>query len=429
MLQGYFEQQMNESAVFEFFVRKLPRNRNFLMAVGLEQALSLLENLQFTREEIEWLASTGKFRRAFLHFLGGVRFTGDVHAMPEGTLFFPNEPILRVTAPMPEAQLVETRLINLLQFETMIASKAARCVLVAPGKTLVDFGLRHAHGVEAGLLAARASYLAGFSGTSTVEAGKLWNIPIFGTMAHSFVQAHESECEAFEHFARANSDNATLLLDTYDTEGAAQLVVQLAPKLKADGINIQAVRLDSGDLGEHARQVRKILNEGGLPEVRIVASGALDEFALETLADAPIDSFGIGTRLDTSADAPHLDCAYKLVEYAGRLCLKRSEGKATLPGRKQVFRSYDKRGQFAGDILTLEGDFQSGEALLHPVMRAGKRLSSPTPLAEIREHAVNELHRLPVQLRRLESVGRSYEVRLSAALESAFAGSRKVETP
>ncbi|MDE2310778.1 MAG: nicotinate phosphoribosyltransferase, partial [Betaproteobacteria bacterium] len=260
MLQGYHDSGMEEVAVFEFFVRKLRPGRGFLMAAGLEQVLEFLEGLHFSSEELAWLASTGRFSREFLARLETLHFTGDVHAMPEGTVFFPNEPILRVTAPIAQAQLVETRLINLLHFQTLIASKAARMVLMAPDKLLVDFGLRRAHGAEAGLLAARASYLAGFTGTSNVLAGMQFGIPLFGTMAHSFVQAHADETLAFEHFAHAQPDNVVLLIDTYDTEAAASKVVALAPQLKRQGIRIKGVRIDSGDLADHARKVRQILD-------------------------------------------------------------------------------------------------------------------------------------------------------------------------
>src|SRR5512143_3920458 len=239
MLQGYFDHAMDENAVFEFFVRKLPSQRNFFIAGGLEQALSFVENLRLTSEELEWISGHGAFRPAFVRYLEKLRFTGDIHAMPEGTVFFPNEPILRVTAPLPQAQLVESRLINLLHFQTLIASKAARSVLVAPNKLLVDFGLRRAHGAEAGLLAARASYLAGFSGSATMLAGMLYGVPTFGTMAHSYVQAHADEAGAFEHFARSYSDGAILLIDTYDTEAAASKVVALARKLQAEGIALK----------------------------------------------------------------------------------------------------------------------------------------------------------------------------------------------
>jgi nicotinate phosphoribosyltransferase len=408
---------MEEQATFEFFVRKLPPKRNFLLAAGLEQALSFLENLRFTSEELEWLNGSGLFRRALVDYLEKLHFTGDVHAMPEGTVFFPDEPIVRITAPLPQAQLVETRLINLLHFQTLIASKAARSVLVAPGKLLVDFGLRRAHGAEAGLLAARASYLAGFSGTSTVQAAPQFGIPIYGTMAHSFVQAHEDETAAFERFAYANADNVVLLIDTYDTEAGAAKVVSLAPRLREKGIAIQGVRLDSGDLAEHARKVRRILDEGGLSDAVIFASGNLDESSVAQLlaAQAPIDGFGIGTRMDTSADAPYLDCAYKLEEYAGQARRKRSEGKATWPGRKQVYRRYDADGRMSGDILTLEDDPQGGEPLIQPVMYAGRRLNAAAPLTVLRERARNQLARLPQQLRTLEK-GPDYPVQVSAAL-------------
>ncbi|MDD5558206.1 nicotinate phosphoribosyltransferase [Candidatus Methylomirabilis sp.] len=417
MLQGYVEQGMEEQATFEFFVRKLPPTRNFLLAAGLEQALCFLEQLRFTPEELEWLNGCGLFRRALVDYLEKLRFTGDVHAMPEGTVFFPDEPIVRITAPLPQAQLVETRLINLLHFQTLIASKAARSVLVAPGKLLVDFGLRRAHGAEAGLLAARASYLAGFSGTSAVQAAPLFGIPIYGTMAHSFVQAHEDETAAFERFAYANADNVVLLIDTYDTEAGAAKVVSLAPRLREKGIAIQGVRLDSGDLADHARKVRRILDEGGLSDAVIFASGNLDESSVEQLvaAQAPIDGFGIGTRMNTSADAPYLDCAYKLEEYAGQARCKRSEGKATWPGRKQVYRRYDADGRMSGDILTLEDDPQAGEPLIQPVMRAGKRLADTTPLSTLRKRARSQLAHLPQALRTLEK-GPDYPVQVSVAL-------------
>ena len=417
MLQGYIEQGMEEQATFEFFVRKLPPTRNFLLAAGLEQTLSFLENLCFTPEELEWLNGCGLFRRALVDYLEKLHFTGDVHAMPEGTVFFYDEPIVRITAPLPQAQLVETRLINLLHFQTLIASKAARSVLVAPGKLLVDFGLRRAHGAEAGLLAARASYLAGFSGSSTVAAAPLFGIPIYGTMAHSFIQAHEDETAAFERFAYANADNVVLLIDTYDTEAGAEKVVSLAPRLREKGIAIHGVRLDSGDLAEHARKVRRILDEGGLSDAVIFASGNLDESSVGQLvaAQAPIDGFGIGTRMDTSADAPYLDCAYKLEEYAGQARRKRSEGKATWPGRKQVYRRHDADGRMSGDILTLEDDPQEGEPLIQPVMRAGQRLNAATPLTALRERARNQLARLPQGLQTLEK-GPDYPVQVSPAL-------------
>jgi nicotinate phosphoribosyltransferase len=416
MMQAYLDHGMEETAVFEFFVRKLPARRNFLVAAGLEQALHFLENVRFTGAELDWIDNCGIFKSSFARYLESFRFTGDVHAMAEGSVFFPDEPILRVTAPMPEAQLVESRLINLLHFQSLIASKAARSVLMAPGKLLVDFGFRRAHGAEAGLMAARASYLAGFSGTATVLAAPLFDIPVYGTMAHSFVQAHEEEALAFERFARSHPGNVILLIDTYDTEAAAEKVVRLAPKLARDGIAIKGVRLDSGDLAEHARKVRRILDEGGLRKVTIFASGSVDEYVMKRLgeASAPIDGYGIGTHMDTSADAPYLDCAYKLVEYAGQARRKRSEGKVLWPGRKQVYRRYNDAGRMESDVLSLEGDDQEGSPLIQRVMTSGKRLlPPPAPLAELRERTLRELARLPEELRAIES-GPSYPVHVAA---------------
>ncbi|MBI4290736.1 MAG: nicotinate phosphoribosyltransferase [Betaproteobacteria bacterium] len=417
MIQAYLDAGMVEEAVFEFFVRKLPQGRNFLIAAGLEQVLRYLESLVFSPQELEWLERAGGFNRRFIDYLAELRFAGEVHAMPEGTAFFPNEPILRVTAPIPVAQLVESRIINLLNFETLIASKAARCVLAAPGKFLVDFGLRRAHGAEAGLLASRASYLAGFSGTSAVLAGAELDIPVFGTMAHSFIQAHATEREAFAHFAAARPRNVTFLIDTYDTEAAAQKVVDLAPALLAQGVSIRSVRLDSGDLAAHAFKVRRILDAGGLARVGIFCSGGLDEYALRDLLSggAPIDGFGVGTALDVSADSPCLDAAYKLQEYAGQARRKRSEGKATWPGRKQVYRRFAGDGTIAGDMLTLESDPQEGAPLIVPVMRGGQRLAQES-LARLRARAAAELARLPQELRRLEDCATPYPVEVSRSL-------------
>jgi len=417
MMQAYLEQGRTGPAVFELFFRKLPPRRGFLVAAGLEQALMYLERLRFQDWELDWLVHSGRFSRDFIDYLARVRFSGDVDAMPEGRIFFPDEPILRVTAPLPHAQLVETRLINLLHFQTVIASKAARMVSVAPGKLLVDFGLRRAHGSEAGLLAARACYIAGFGGTATLLADVAFGIPVFGTMAHSFVQAYDDETEAFAAFARSRPKNLTLLIDTYDSEAAARKVVALAPKLGAENIEIGAVRLDSGDLLDLSRKVRKILDAGGLGKTQIFASGGLDETVIQRLSEAhaPIDGFGIGTSLTTSSDLPALDCAYKLQEYAGLPRRKRSTGKATWPGRKQVFRQYGADGRMAGDLLTLDGQKDTGEPLIEPVMRNGKRLAVAPPLAEARARAAQELARLPVELRALESP-QPYPVQVAPAL-------------
>ena len=417
MMEAYLDQGMTETAVFELFVRRLPEKRSFLMVAGLEQALEYLETLRFTPDEIDWLARSGRFRSSTLDYLAELRFTGDVHAMPEGTIFFPNEPILRITAPLPLAQLVETRLMNILHYQILVASKAARSVLAAPGKLLVDFGLRRAHGAEAGLMAARASYLAGFAGTATVLADELFGIPSFGTMAHSFIEAHDDEATAFEHFATSRPNNLTFLIDTYDTVAAARKIVTLAPRLKARGITIRTVRIDSGDLVALSKQVRAILDQGGLADVGIFASGGLDEEASADLLarGAALTGFGLGTALTTSADAPSVDCVYKLQEYAGVARRKHSVGKTTWPGRKQVWRRYASDGQLAGDMLSLENDRQAGEPLLVPVMRSGQRLGPSPSLLESRKRAAHELARLPEPLRHLNGKT-TYPVEVGQAL-------------
>ncbi|WP_126283385.1 nicotinate phosphoribosyltransferase [Burkholderia stagnalis] len=421
MLQAYFDAGMNDVASFEFFVRALPPQRNFLMAAGLAPVLDYLEQVRFTDDDLACLARTNRFRAEFLASLAGWRFTGTVHAMPEGTVCFADEPLLRITAPLREAQLVESRVMNLLHYATLAASKAARSVLAAPGRVLVDFGLRRAHGAEAGLLSARASYLAGFSGTATVLAGVRYGIPTFGTMAHSYVQAHGDEAHAFAHFARSQPDNAVLLIDTYDVDRAAQTVVETARALAPEGIAIKGVRLDSGELAAHARRVRKILDRGGLANVTIFASGNLDEYGLQDLLarGAPIDGFGIGTRMNTSADAPSLDCAYKLVEYAGVPRRKRSEGKATWPGRKQVFRRLGADGRIAADCVALDGETQPGIALLAPVMIDGARLPLPS-LEASRAHAARQLAMLPERTRAL-TMAEPVAVEISAALAGLVA--------
>lgn len=420
MLDAYLARDMCDESVFEFFVRRLPEQRSFLMAAGLEQLLDFLETLSFSPAEIEWLDSTGRFTPRLLDYLADFRFRGEVRAMPEGTIFFTDEPIVQVTASLPEAQLVETRLINLMHFQTVIASKAARCVLAAPGKMLVDFGLRRAHGAEAGLLAARASYIAGFTGTSTVLAEAEFGIPIFGTMAHSFVQAHDSELEALEHFARMNPDNAVLLIDTYDTLVAAGHVTRLARRLRPEGIEIRAVRLDSGDLPTLAVAVREILDRNGCGDVTIFCSGGIDEYALaRDFASAPVDGFGIGTHLDVSEDVPYLDCAYKIEEYAGVARRKRSAGKATWPGRKQVYRLVD-HGCMRGDTIARADEAHPGRELLGLVMQDGRRVSPSPPLSTVRELAAAELASMPEAMHDLTSES-SYPVEVSETLKDLAA--------
>ncbi len=415
MIQAYLDRGETRPAVFELFFRKLPPRRNFLMAAGLESALAFLERLRFGEAELAWLRRSGRFGAALLDYLRELRFDGDVDAMAEGELFFADEPVLRVTAPLPLAQLVESRLINIVHFQTLIASKAARLVLGAPGKLLVDFGLRRAHGAEAALMAARASYIAGFAGTATLLAETEFGIPAYGTMAHSFVQAHDDEAQAFENFARARPANLTLLIDTYDTEAAAEKVVALAPHLRAGGISVAAVRLDSGDLDALSKSVRRILDRGGLRDTAIFASGGLDEDVIAALlrAGAPIDGFGVGTSLTTSNDVAALDCAYKLQEYAGRARRKRSAGKATWPGRKQVWRRFDTEERMAGDVVTLADAPPCGTPLLHRVMTGGRRVAAPESLATMRRRAAENLVALPATWRALVQAAGPYPVSIA----------------
>jgi len=419
MLQSYYELGMDDTAVFEFFVRRLPEHRSFMLFAGLQQVVEYLENLHFSREELEWLGQSRRFDSAFLGRLGKFRFSGDVHAMAEGTVFFPDEPVLRIIASLPEAQLIESRLINILHYQILVASKAARCRLAAPGKTLVDFGMRRAHGAEAALLAARATYIAGFDGTATVQAEQNFGVPIYGTMAHSYIQAHDSESQAFENFARLHADNIVLLIDTYDTLSGARKVVRLAKSLREEGKAIKAVRLDSGNLVDLSVSVRRILDESGCSNIAIFASGDLDEYRLAALLSqgSPIDGFGIGTRLAVSADSPSLDCVYKLQEYAGQGRRKRSPGKTNWPGSKQIYRRRSADGHFDHDLLTLASDSRDdGEVLIVPVMREGMRIDPVESLNAIRERSSAQLASLPRHLRTLSVSPERYPVKISSGL-------------
>jgi nicotinate phosphoribosyltransferase len=422
MLDAYLREGMHGPAVFELFVRRLPPQRNFLVAAGLEQALDFLEQLSFGDAEIAWLERQGGFSQQLLDYLRHWRFEGEVHAMPEGTLFFADEPVLRITAPLPQAQFVESRLLNIVHFQTLIASKAARVVLAAPGRLLVDFGMRRAHGAEAALFAARATYLAGFAGTATAQAAMHFGLPVFGTMAHSFVQAHASESAAFEAFARSRPKRPVLLVDTYDTEAAVAALPALARRLAADGIRLGGVRLDSGDLAAHARAVRRLLDDAGLRQLTVFASGNLDEYRIaQLLADAaPIDGFGVGTALDTSADVPALDAVFKLQAYAGQARRKRSEGKATWPGAKQVARRLGGDGCLLHDTVQLDDEaLPPGSApLLQAVMRGGRRLAPSPALDAVRAHHAAQMRTLPRALRGLAPAEQPFTAEISARLQA-----------
>jgi len=423
MLQAYWQHAMEEVAVFELYVRRLPVHRGFMVAAGLEQAVEFIERARFSPEELEWIEACGRFAPGFARWLSGLRFTGDVWALPEGTLFFPDEPILRVVAPIAQAQWLETRLLNLVHYQTAIASKAARSVLAAQARDVIDFGLRRAHGAEAGLLAARAAYLAGFAGTTNALAGLRFGIPVFGTMAHSFVQAHDEEAAAFARFAESFPDHGVMLLDTYDTLAAARCVAHMAPSLAARGIRIKAVLLDSGNLGELSRQVRAVLDGAGLCDVMILASGNLDEYQIHALtgAGAPIDGYGVGTSLVTSSDAPSLDAVYKLQEYDGQARRKRSSGKSTWPGRRQVWRHRDGNGCFVGDVVGLQGEAQAGEPLLQPVMREGCRAVPLPGLAQVRQRCRDQLACLSPGLQSLRPPWPPYPVEVSARVRALAA--------
>jgi nicotinate phosphoribosyltransferase len=427
MGQAYFQRDMRDTAVFELFTRKLPPSRRFLIAAGLPQVVEYLETLRFSADEIEYLASLGTFQPSFLDYLAELRFTGSLHAVPEGTPFFADEPILRITAPLIEAQLVESRILNILHFQTVIASKAIRCVFAAAGRKVIDFGMRRAHEGDAALYAARAAYLAGFHGTATVEAGRQFGIPLSGTMAHSFIQAHDREEDAFRDFVSSYRGEATLLVDTYDTRHATELVGNLARELatRNDPGRIRAIRIDSGDLAEDARAARAILDQHLCHDVRIVLSGGLDEHSVAELVrgNAPVDAFGIGTSLDVSADAPTLDMVYKLQEYAGKPRRKLSPGKSTWPGTKQVFRQRDARGRMSIDHIGLADEALPGQPLLLPVLSAGRRVTALPDLKTSREHCARQVAELPDWTRGLEvaAAGPSFPVSISAGLQALTA--------
>lgn len=414
MLEAYLREGMAEPALFTLFVRRLPDARNFLLACGLQTALEYLENLRFEADDIEYLRSLGIFSPSTLQALRTLRFTGEVHAVPEGTPLFANEPLLEIRAPIAEAQLVETCLMNQIHLQTLLASKATRVVAAAQGRPVVDFGARRMHGIDAAVQAARAFHIAGVVSTSNVLAGRRYGLKVAGTLAHSYIQAHAHELDAFREFTRL-FPGTTLLVDTYDTLDGVRHVIELARTREAGAIG--AVRLDSGDMVQLARQARQLLDAAGLQAVRIVASGGLDEYEVARLvAQAPIDAFGVGTKMGVSADAPTLDMAYKLAEYAGTARVKLASGKPILPGRKQVLR-IESGGTARRDVIARAGEELPGRPLLQPVMRAGAILpQARRTLAELREHARAEIARLPAELRAIEPAAPPYPVQVSASL-------------
>ncbi len=426
MAQAYMAEHMSGTSVFETLFRKLPQGRSYVMAAGLSDVLDFLETFQFHPEDIDYLRELRLFTEEFLQSLSAVRFTGDVWAVPEGTVVFPNEPIVQVIAPILEAQLAETFVVNQIHLQSVIASKAARVVEVARGRMVVDFGARRAHGTDAALKVARASYLAGIAGTSNLLAAREYGIPAFGTMAHSFIQAFDNELDAFTAFARLYP-GTTLLVDTYDTLRGVDHVIELAKH--REHLDVAAIRLDSGDLSALSKAARAKLDAAGLSQIKIFASSGLDEYRIAALMDdgCPIDAFAVGTKLAVAQDAPALDMAYKLVEYEGTGRTKFSSGKVIYPGRKQVVRRLD-HGVFAGDTIGQPDEELDGEPLLVPVMKHGRRLPQYDPgLPASRSWARQQVDHLPPQLRSLEATGWSYPVDVSPRIAQELERLRRTQ--
>jgi nicotinate phosphoribosyltransferase len=420
MSASYHAHGLDQPATFDLFARHLPPRRGYLVSCGLDPALDYLERLHFDDRALQYLGSLELFDESFLSLLSSLRFTGEVRAIPEGELVFPNEPIVQVTAPLVEAQIVETFLLNCIGYQTMIATKAARVATACGDRTFVDFSPRRDHGTDAAVKTARAAAVGGAAGTSLVLAGQAYGLDLSGTMAHSYVMRFEDEADAFFTYARDFPGRAIFLIDTYDTERAAHKVVELAGKLEPELLP-RAVRLDSGDVDKLARSVRGILDDGGLTGVQIFASGDLDEYRIEELvaAGAPIDAFGVGTQLGTSGDAPHVAVVYKLVEDAAGPKVKLSADKVTLPGRKQVFRRTGDGGELRGDVLALEGEaVADARPVLQPVMRDGKRLEAAVPLAALRDRCRASVAALPPRLRAIEPEEPAYDVRTSPGLDA-----------
>lgn len=415
MVQAYLAEGMTASATFELSIRSLPSERNYLLACGCGAACELLELMRFDDDSLDALASLDRFSDELLAYLRSFRFSGEVRAMPDGTPAFPGEPVLAVTAPLPEAQIVESLILSVVSYETMAASKAARVVDAAGGRPVMDFGLRRAHGLDAAYRASRAAYLGGAAGTSNMLGGVAHEIPVSGTMAHSYIESHESEAAAFEAFVRMYPDTV-LLVDTYDTLHGVRRVIELAERMGED-FRISAVRLDSGDLEALSREARRMLDEAGLSGVGIFVSGGLDEYVIDRLvrSGAPVDGFGVGTSLVVSDDAPTLEAAYKLVEYDGQPRMKLSSGKRSLPGRKQVFRSGE--GEAAYDVIAMEDESPGGVPLLETFMRGGVPTEAvAAPLEARRAEARAAVERLPGRLRGLEAADPPYRVEISDRL-------------
>jgi nicotinate phosphoribosyltransferase len=430
MCASYFDNKKFEPATFDLFIRRLPPHRGYLLFAGLEQALFYLKSVKFTEEHLNYLKTQG-FNQSFLDYLRDFKFTGDVWAAPEGTIAFPCEPLIRVTAPIIEAQLVETFLLNTINLQTMIATKAARVINAAQGKTVIEFGLRREHGIDAGMKVARCSYIAGCQGTSNVLAGLAYGIPIFGTMAHSFIMSYKKEIDAFRAFAKTFPANSTLLIDTYDDIAGAEKAATVAKELENSGHRLSGVRLDSGDLIEISKKVRKLLDQQGLGYVRIFASGDLDEFKIAELLEngAKIDAFGVGTKMGTSADKPYIDVIYKLCETMSKdgtyvPIMKLSEGKVTLPGRKQVYRFKGVDGKFKKDVIALADEKVDGEPLLVKVMEKGEVTYDFPSLSEIRSAAAENLLLLPSRFKTATNAP-EYPVELSRNLERMMENLRK----
>lgn len=423
MAQSYFVYKRNTSATFDLFVRGLPCNRAYLVACGLEDILTYLRNLRFSQEGLKYLKKQKLFSERFLNYLADFKFRGDVWAMPEGEIFFANEPVIRVTAPIIEAQIIESYLLNTVNLQAMIASKASRVVCAAGNKRVYDFSLRRTHGASAGIKAARSSYLAGFNGTSNVLAGKLYHIPVVGTMAHSFVMSFKHEIDSFLAYSNTFPQRTTLLVDTYNIKKGIENAITIGLYLKEKRCRLEALRIDSGDIVSLSKLARRMLDRGGLNYVKIFASGNLDEFKIKDLLDrgAKVDSFGVGTNMGVSLDAPSLDVIYKISEVTnsdGKFLptMKLSKGKVTYPGRKQVFRVKDKKGRFIKDILGLENEEINGRPLLKKVAERGKVIYKPPSLEAIKKFVKENLFRFSQELKEVYS-GYKYPVIISPKLK------------